>query len=46
MSLKMHSSEADGVIVLDLKGQITGEPSVTVRDAVREEIDRRSDGLL
>jgi hypothetical protein len=41
MSLKIHSREADGVMILDLKGRITtGEPSVTVRDAVREEINK------
>jgi anti-sigma B factor antagonist len=40
MNLNIHSREADGVMMLDLKGRITtGEPSVTVRDAVRREID-------
>jgi anti-sigma B factor antagonist len=41
MNLNIHSREADGVMMLDLKGRITtGEPSVTVRDAVRKEIDK------
>jgi anti-sigma B factor antagonist len=47
MSLKIHSREADGVMILDLKGRITtGEPSVTVRDAVREEIDKGFKNIL
>jgi hypothetical protein len=41
MSLKIHRREMGGVVILDLAGRITtGEPSVTVRDAVREEIDK------
>src|SRR5258708_30232144 len=40
MSLKIHTREVGGVMMLDLSGRITlGEASVTVRDAVREELD-------
>ena len=47
MSLKIHSREADGVMILDLKGRITtGEPSVTVRDAVRAEINKGFKDIL
>jgi anti-sigma B factor antagonist len=47
MSLKIHRREADGVMILDLTGRITtGEPSVTVRDAVRKEIDKGFKNIL
>lgn len=47
MSLKIHPREANGVIVLDLTGRITtGQPSVTVRDAVRNEIDKGFKNIL
>jgi anti-sigma B factor antagonist len=47
MSLKIHRREMHGVVILDLAGRITtGEPSVTVRDAVREEIDKGLKNIL
>jgi anti-sigma B factor antagonist len=47
MSLKIHPREVDGVMILDLTGRITtGEPSVTVRDAVRKEIDKGFKNIL
>jgi anti-sigma B factor antagonist len=47
MSLKIRPREADGVMILDLTGRVTtGEPSVTVRDAVRKEIDKGFKNML
>jgi anti-sigma B factor antagonist len=47
MSLKIHPREADGAMILDLAGRITtGEPSVTVRDAVRKVIDKGFNNIL
>jgi anti-sigma B factor antagonist len=41
MSLKIHTrNNVDGITVLDLSGRITlGEGSVTIRDAVRDELE-------
>jgi anti-sigma B factor antagonist len=47
MSLKIHPRKADGVMILDLAGRITtGEPSVSVRDAVLNEIDNGFKNIL
>jgi len=44
MSLKMSTREVNGVIIVDLNGQITlGEASASVRDEVR---DQTSHGFL
>jgi len=41
MSVKIQRREVDGVIILDLNGRITtGEASVTMRDAVRAELNQ------
>jgi anti-sigma B factor antagonist len=41
MSLKIHRRDVDGIVILELRGRITTcEPNMTVRDAVREEIDK------
>ena len=41
MSLKIHTrNNVDGITILDLSGRITlGEGSVTIRDAVRDELE-------
>jgi len=46
MSLKVHTRTSQVIIILDLSGRITlGEGSVTVRDAVRKEIDQDVDQI-
>lgn len=41
MSLKIHTRTIDEVAILDLSGRITlGEGSVTIRDAVRRELEK------
>ena len=47
MSMKYKTREVDGVSVLDLSGKITlGEGSVTLRDAVRDELAKGHKKIL
>ena len=47
MSMKVTSRQVDGVTILDCSGRITlGEGSVTIRDAVREDINKGNKKIL
>jgi anti-sigma B factor antagonist len=47
MSMKVSTRHVDGVTILDLSGRITlGEGSVTLRDAVRELLDKGDKNIL
>lgn len=47
MSLKVKTREVDGVSIMDLSGRITlGEGSVTLRDAVRDVLNKGSNRIL
>jgi len=47
MSMKFNTRQVDGVAVLDLSGRITlGEGSVTLRDAVKDELAKGSKKIL
>ena len=47
MSLKMRTRELNGVMVIDLGGQITlGEASAALRDEVRDQVSHGSNKIL
>ena len=47
MSMKVSTRHVDGVTILDLSGRITlGEGSVTLRDAVRELLEKGDKNIL
>lgn len=47
MSLKFKTRQVDGVSIMDLSGRITlGEGSVTLRDAVRDVLNKGSKKIL
>ena len=47
MSMKVSTRHVDGVTILDLSGRITlGEGSVTLRDAVRDLLDKGDKNIL
>ena len=47
MSLKMKTRDANGVIIIDLSGQITlGEASASLRDEVRDQLGNGSNKIL
>ncbi len=47
MSMKFKTREVNGVTVLDLSGKITlGEGSITIRDAVKDELAKGHTKLL
>lgn len=47
MSLKMRTREVNGIIVIDLTGQITiGEASAAIRDEVRDQLGQNFTKLL
>jgi len=47
MSLKMRTREANGIVIIDLSGQITlGEASASVRDEVRDQTSHGSRKIL
>ncbi|ADV83355.1 STAS domain-containing protein [Terriglobus saanensis] len=47
MSMKVNTRQVDGITVLDLSGRITlGEGSVTLRDAIRDLINKGQKSIL
>ena len=47
MSMKVKTRQVDGVTILDLSGKITlGEGSVTLRDAVKDELSKGHTRML
>ena len=47
MSMKVTTRQVDGVTILDCSGRITlGEGSVTIRDAVREDLNKGNKKIL
>jgi len=47
MSMKVAIRQVDGVTILDLSGRITlGEGSITLRDSVRDVLDKGSKKIL
>ena len=45
--MKVNSRQVDGVTILDCSGRITlGEGSVTIRDAVREDLNKGNKKIL
>ncbi len=47
MSMKVNTRQVDGITVLDLSGRITlGEGSVTLRDAIRDLINKDQKSIL
>jgi len=47
MSLKMRTREANGVVIIDLSGQITlGEAGAAIRDEVRDQAGHGSSKIL
>ncbi len=47
MSMKFTTRHVDGVTILDLSGRITlGEGSVTVRDAVKDAVNKGAKNIL
>ena len=47
MSLKMRTRETNGVIVIDLNGQLTlGEASAAIRDEVRDQVSHGYNKIL
>ena len=47
MSLKMRTREVNGIVIIDLSGQITlGEASAAVRDEVRDQLGNKFGKIL
>ena len=47
MSMKVSTRQVDGVTILDLSGRITlGEGSVTLRDAIRDLVNKGEKSIL
>lgn len=47
MSLKMRTREVNGIIIIDLSGQITlGEASAAIRDEVRDQLGNKFSRIL
>ena len=47
MSMKFNTRQVDGITILDLSGRITlGDGSVTLRDAIRDLVNKGSKSIL
>ena len=47
MSLKLNTREVNGIIIIDLTGQITiGEASAAIRDEIRDQLGQKFNRIL